>query len=259
MQTYCNIRPVKRECADVRQLEVAVFDTFRYGYHLVSHITPPTGSVCPQTRRLPSGTHHELLFGHLPQCESDEDEVLEPGSEADHEQIGNFILNQFSRRVHDGCAFDSHLSALVKKGTITAKRQGPLTLYWAEGNRLYVPDADDLRYECFQAGHCHPYSGHYGVIRTYKKLAETFFWPRMREDVQRWIHTCDSCQRVKAVRQKPAGLLQPLEIPEKRWQSVSMDFITDLPATSRGKDTILVVVDRLSKMVHLIPMNKIHG
>ena len=78
----------------------------------------------------------------------------------------------------------------------------------------------------------------------------------MAKDIKLWIACCDPCQRGKAVRQKPLGLLNPLQVPMRRWESVSMDFVTDLPVTPAGNDSIWVVVDRLSKLVHLEPCKK---
>ena len=77
----------------------------------------------------------------------------------------------------------------------------------------------------------------------------------MRETIKRYIKNCDTCQRSKAVRHEPYGLLQPNEVPDQPWQSITMDFITDLP-NSNGYDTILVVIDRLTKMSHFIPCRK---
>ena len=68
-----------------------------------------------------------------------------------------------------------------------------------------------------------------------------------------FVSTCDQCQRNKASHEKPAGLLQPLPVPEFRWQWVTVDFITDLPETKAGHTAIVVFVDRLSKMVHFAP------
>src|SRR5207302_383618 len=65
--------------------------------------------------------------------------------------------------------------------------------------------------------------------------------------------SCDSCQRIKASQQSPAGLLQPLPIPSQPWEQVSMDFITQLPRTKSRFDAIIVFVDTFSKMVHLVP------
>ena len=98
-----------------------------------------------------------------------------------------------------------------------------------------------------------PYAGQLGRDRTKRLIMQTYWWPSVDSDVRHFVSTCDFCQKNKASNEKPTGLLQPLEIPEFRWQSVSMDFITDLPKTQAGHTAILVFVDRLSKMVHFAP------
>ena len=77
----------------------------------------------------------------------------------------------------------------------------------------------------------------------------------MWKTVKDYTKTCDICSRSKIPRHRPYGLLQPLNVPERPWSSISMDFITDLPE-SNGADAILVVVDRLTKMAHFVPCNK---
>ena len=116
-----------------------------------------------------------------------------------------------------------------------------------------IPDVPKLRRECLRRAHDLPLSSHPGGKRTFKALERDYWWLGMRADADRYVKICSSCQRNKASTQLPAGLLQPLKIPEGRWDSVSMDFITQLPKTESGYDTILVVMDRLSKMVHFIP------
>jgi hypothetical protein len=75
----------------------------------------------------------------------------------------------------------------------------------------------------------------------------------MTEDIAEYVARCDTCQRVKAEHQRPAGLLQPLEIPTWKWEDISMDFIAGLPRTQKGNDSIWVIVDRLTKVAHFIP------
>jgi transposase InsO family protein len=75
----------------------------------------------------------------------------------------------------------------------------------------------------------------------------------MAQEVERYVTTCHLCQKNKARNLKPAGLLQPLGLPFAPWHTVTMDFITQLPTTESGHDAILVVVDKLTKMVHLVP------
>jgi hypothetical protein len=88
----------------------------------------------------------------------------------------------------------------------------------------------------------------------YMDLKGRFWWSNMKRDVAEYIALCDVCNRVKAEHQKPAGLLQPLPIPEWKWDNVGMDFITGLPRTKSGYDSIWVVVDRLTKVAHFIPV-----
>jgi len=72
--------------------------------------------------------------------------------------------------------------------------------------------------------------------------------------VAEYVVVCDTCQRVKAEHQRPAGLLQPMKIPEWKWEEVGIDFIVGLPCTQRGCDSIWVIVDRLTKVAHFIPV-----
>jgi hypothetical protein len=88
----------------------------------------------------------------------------------------------------------------------------------------------------------------------YQDLKEQFWWHGMKREIASFISKCDICQRVKAEHQRPAGLLQPLQVPEWKWESVGMDFITGFPRSSRGNDSIWVIVDRLTKVAHFIPV-----
>jgi hypothetical protein len=88
----------------------------------------------------------------------------------------------------------------------------------------------------------------------YMDLKGRFWWSNMKRDVAEYIALCDVCNRVKAEHQKPAGLLQPLPIPKWKWDNVGMDFIIGLPRTKFGYDSIWVVVDRLTKVAHFIPV-----
>ena len=78
----------------------------------------------------------------------------------------------------------------------------------------------------------------------------------MKREIAQFITNCDVCRRVKAEHQRPAGTLQPLAIPEWKWDKVGMDFITGFPRTKRGNNAIFVVVDRLSKVAHFLPVRE---
>ena len=88
----------------------------------------------------------------------------------------------------------------------------------------------------------------------YLDLKEHFWWTCIKKDIAEYVAVCDVCQRVKAEHQKPAGLLQPMSIPEWKWDKLGMDFITGLPRTRSGYDSIWVLVVRLTKVAHFIPV-----
>ena len=124
---------------------------------------------------------------------------------------------------------------------------------WMLGRKVVVPNDAKIRAELIAESHNPPYSGHCGRLRTLEKLRRTFYWKGMAKEVKAFVTTCDACQRNKAGNQKPGGLLQPTEVPEKFWDCVTMDLITQLPQTLTGYDAIAVFVDKLSKMVHIEP------
>jgi hypothetical protein len=97
--------------------------------------------------------------------------------------------------------------------------------------------------------------GHFGVKKTENVLATHFFWPMMRHDVECYMSRCTTCNKAKA-QLNPHGLYIPLSIPSVPWEDISMDFVLGLPRTKRGRDSIFVVVDHFSKMVHFIPCHK---
>jgi transposase InsO family protein len=118
-----------------------------------------------------------------------------------------------------------------------------------------VPDVNDLRKLILSEAHDTAYSIHPGSTKMYYDLKERFWWYGMKRSVAEYVAICDTCQRVKAEHQRPAGLLQPLKIPEWKWEEITMDFIVGLPRTQKGYNSIWVVVDRLMKVAHFIPVN----
>jgi len=117
---------------------------------------------------------------------------------------------------------------------------------WYQG-RIWIPDREDLRMAIIRRHHDVPQAGHGGTAKTTELIKRKYYWPKMRETIKRYVRNCDICQRIKVVRHAPYGMLQPNEIPTRPWQSIAMDFITDLPI-SDGYDSILVVIDHLTKM-----------
>ena len=122
-------------------------------------------------------------------------------------------------------------------------------------NRLFVPKAGDLRREILREAHSTPYSVHPGTTKMYKDLKMHYWWPRMKKDVVEYVAQCLTCQQIKAEHQRPAGKLQPLDIPEWKWEHITMDFVVGLPRTREGHDSIWVIVDRLTKSAHFLPVH----
>ena len=90
----------------------------------------------------------------------------------------------------------------------------------------------------------------------YRDIRERFWWSGMKREIARYVAKCDVCHRVKPEHQKTAGLLKPLSIPEWKWDEIGMDFITGLPRTQKGNNAIWVVIDRLSKVAHFLPIRE---
>ena len=124
--------------------------------------------------------------------------------------------------------------------------------YW----RMVVPDDLDVKSLLVSELHNVPYAAHPGVQRTIGMVRRYFWWKGMVGDIREHVETCPTCQLEKTDHTMKKGSLQSLAIPEAKWQEVSVDFITDLPTAVGGEDSIMTVVDRATKMVHLIPCQK---
>ena len=119
--------------------------------------------------------------------------------------------------------------------------------------RLFIPPVSELRTKVLSSNHDPPFAGHLGIDKTHELVSRHFYWPDMSADVRAYVQSCVSCQRNKATNKRPAGLLQPLPIPEKAWDTVTMDLIVHLPKTKSGFDAIITFVDKFSKMAHFAP------
>jgi hypothetical protein len=120
--------------------------------------------------------------------------------------------------------------------------------------RLCVPNIQSIRELILKEAHESAYSIHPGSEKMYQDLKKKFWWYGMKREIAEHVAICDSCQRIKAEHQRPVGLLQPLRIPQWKWDEIGMDFIVGLPRTRAGYDSIWVVVDRLTKSAHFIPV-----
>ncbi|GJR83587.1 putative reverse transcriptase domain-containing protein [Tanacetum coccineum] len=120
-------------------------------------------------------------------------------------------------------------------------------------NRSWLPLFGNLRDLIMHESHKSKYSIHPGSDKMYQDLKKLYWWPNMKAIIAEYVGKCLTCSRVKAECQKPSGLLVQPEIPMWKVERITMDFITKLPKTSNGHDTIWVIVNRLTKSAHFIP------
>jgi hypothetical protein len=166
---------------------------------------------------------------------------LEPTLEQDIRkgQKDDEKINEIWQLIIDGKGKDFHEDA---EGVVWFK------------DRLCVPDIKSIRELILKEAHETSYSIHPGSEKMYQDLKKRFWWYSMKREIAEYVGVCDSCQRIKAEHQRPAGLLQPLQIPQWKWDEIGMDFLVGLPLTRTGYDSIWVVVDHLTKAAHFIPV-----
>ena len=116
-----------------------------------------------------------------------------------------------------------------------------------------IPEMSQLRQTIMSECHDSAYSGHLGFDKTLELVQRNFVWQGQHEEVRQFVATCPSCQQCKHPTRKKAGMLQPLPLPECKWDHISMDLITQLPRTGQGHDAIIVFVDCLTRMIHMAP------
>ncbi|QRW11207.1 Retrotransposable element Tf2 protein [Ceratobasidium sp. AG-Ba] len=122
-------------------------------------------------------------------------------------------------------------------------------LLWYEG-RIVIPENKEIRLAILEMHHDNPIAGHQGQARTLEFISRRYYWPAMKQQVNRFVETCEICQRSKG--HKRYTPQKPLPIPQKPWEDIAYDFIVKLPE-SQGMDSILVVIDRFSRQAHFIP------
>ena len=122
------------------------------------------------------------------------------------------------------------------------------------GSRLCVPAVEELKGKILGEAHSSAYAMHPGSTKMYCSLKEYYWWSGMKREVAEYVSKCLVCQQVKAERQKPSGLLQPLPIPEWKWEHITTDFVFKLPPTTKRHGGNWVVVDRLTKSAHFLPI-----
>jgi hypothetical protein len=140
---------------------------------------------------------------------------------------------------------------LIKDNKINDFSEDSQGTLWL-GKWICVPNLKHLKETILQEAHDSAYSIHPGSTKMYNDLK--YWWYGMKQDIAKYVSLCDTCQIVKSEHQRPAGLLQPLKIPKWKWEEIGMDFIVGLPRTQAGYDSIWVIVDRLTKVAHFLPV-----
>ncbi|GJS12875.1 putative reverse transcriptase domain-containing protein [Tanacetum coccineum] len=140
----------------------------------------------------------------------------------------------------------------IPKERLEPRADGTLCLH----GRSWLPCYGDLRSVIMHESHKSKYSIHPGSEKMYQDVKKLYWWPNMKADIATYVSKCLTCARVKAEHQRPSGLLVQPAIPEWKWDNITMDFITKLPRSSQGFDTIWVIVDRLTKSAHFLPIRE---
>ncbi|GKA73220.1 putative reverse transcriptase domain-containing protein [Tanacetum coccineum] len=140
----------------------------------------------------------------------------------------------------------------IPKERLEPRADGTLCLH----GRSWLPCYEDLRSMILHESHKSKYSIHPGSEKMYQDMKKLYWWNNMKADIATYVRKCLACARVKAEHQRPSGLLVQPKIPEWKWDNITMDFITKLPKSSQGFDTIWVIVDRLTKSAHFLPIRE---
>ncbi|GJR36267.1 putative reverse transcriptase domain-containing protein [Tanacetum coccineum] len=140
----------------------------------------------------------------------------------------------------------------IPKEKLEPRADGTLCL----NGRSWLPCYGDLRTVIMHESHKSKYSIHPGSDKMYQDMKKLYWWPNMKADIATYVSKCLTCAKVKAEHQRPSGLLVQPEIPQWKWDNITMDFVTKLPKSSQGYDTIWVIVDRLTKSAIFTPMRE---
>jgi len=175
------------------------------------------------------------------------------------EPLGLEAVNQADllTRIQQAQSLDENLQkvALNDKTEYQITSNGTILV----NGRVSVPKSKELKEEIMSQAHKSKFSVQPGLNKMYRDLKRYYHWVRIKTDVAEWVARCPTCQFVKAEHQVPNGMLQNLPIPEWKWDHITMDFVTGFPTTRNQKDAVWVVVDRLTKSAHFLPIQKGDG
>ena len=167
------------------------------------------------------------------------------------------ITNNLQKQIHEAQESDELIN---KKKKLIGQRGGENFGIDKTGilrfkDRMCVLNNEEIKEMILEEAHKSKLSIHPGTTKMYQDLKKMFWWPKMKKEVAQYVAKCLVCQKAKIEHQKPAGMLQSLDIPEWKWDSIAMDFVVGLPRTVQKFDSIWVIVDRLTKSAHFLPIN----
>ena len=175
------------------------------------------------------------------------------------ETINLQIDKELLREIREQSAKDKEVREILGKKANRITRDGRIALGLYEekdgvliyDGLIWILDNNQLRLRILRDHHDAQAAGHPGRARTLELVSRNFYWPQQRKYIHRYVDHCDTCCRIKPIRHAPFGLLKPLDLPHRPWDSITMDFIITLP-TSNGKDALWVIINRLTKMGHFV-------
>lgn len=259
----------QQNAMDIRSLRIRMAPaTVRRSARLAARAEPGTELGVTQ------GHSDSDSESHLSQDESQPDQ--EPDAEdfddvdaADDNEISNDNVESLQDSLQEAYAHDNETKEIIEALREGRHRLGKFPLsdctlgtddrvYY--GDLVYAPRHGNLRTKIMNYCHANAVSIHPGRTKMLALVKRYYWWPDILADIRQFTDNCFTCKRVKAPKDRKPGLLRPLPVPQQPWTSLSMDFITDLPASKyhgQRVKNILVVVCRLTKMRHIIPCNKI--
>jgi hypothetical protein len=146
-----------------------------------------------------------------------------------------------------------HIHQNIEAGKANCFRKDDQGILWFN-DRIVVPKDVEVRQQILDEAHLSQYSIHPRSTKMYQDLKQHYWWTKMKIEIARYVVRCDTCRRVKAIHMKTAGPLQSLPIPTWKWEDIIMDFIVGLPKTAKGFHSIWVIIGRLTKIAHFLPV-----
>ncbi|GJR21911.1 putative reverse transcriptase domain-containing protein [Tanacetum coccineum] len=170
-----------------------------------------------------------------------------------HPGKANGVADALSRKEQDQ---PLRVRALDQEKLRTEKLEPRADRTLCLNGRSWLPCYGDLRTVIMHESHKSKYFIHPGSDKMYQDMKKLYWWPNMKADIATYVSKCLTCAKVKAEHQRPSGLLVQPDIPQWKWDNITMDFVMKLPKSSQGYDTIWVIVDRLTKSAIFVPMRE---